>query len=109
DAQHIEYRVEDRRVGVSADRYDDATEALAKLDLGPRAITDIRKRAQDSGLWDTLTARHERELSAQEEILEAMIGKLQGIASAYVTIHRASARGGLRPPAPATAFVYLET
>src|SRR5262245_20280453 len=44
-AQQIEYRVEDRRVGVAAARYDEAMETIAKLDLGPRTIAEIRKKA----------------------------------------------------------------
>jgi hypothetical protein len=47
----------------------------------------------------------------REEILGAMIRNLDGIVSAYVTLNRPKARGGLRPGTGArpTAFVWLET
>jgi flagellar biosynthesis/type III secretory pathway M-ring protein FliF/YscJ len=110
DAQRIGYRVEERRIGVAADSYDDATEVVAKLNLGPRSLADIRKQVEDgSTFWDTTSAKQERELHAKEQILEAMICKLEGIVSAYVTINRTTTRVGLRPATTATAFVWLET
>lgn len=110
EVQHIGYRVEERRVGVAADSYDDATEVVAKLNLGPRSLADIRKQVEDgSTFWDTDKAKQERELHAKEQILEAMICKLEGIVSAYVTINRTTTRVGLRPTTTATAFVWLET
>ncbi len=73
-AQSIEYRVDDdRRIGVPADRYNDAMAIVAKLDLGPRTISELRKQSQESEFWLSLTEKERLELRKKEEILGAMI------------------------------------
>lgn len=112
DAQQIEYRVVDGRIGVSSDRLDAATEVLSKLDLGPHSIAEIRKKSQVPGFLkslETVMEKERRELQAREEILETMIGNLDGIVTNYVTINRPRTRPGVRSPSSATAFVWLET
>lgn len=108
EAQQIEYRVEDRRIGVATDRYDDAMSVAAKLDLGPRTIGEIRKKNEDSPFWISLTEKERLEFRRQEEMLEAMIRSLDDIVSATVTIYRTRTRVG-RPAVTASAFVWLET
>lgn len=108
EAQHIEYRVEERRIGVAADRYDDAMGVVSKLDLGPRTIFEIRKKSQDSEFWLSLTEKERLEFRKKEEMLEAMIRSLDDIISATVTIYRTRTWVG-RPATTASAFVWLET
>jgi flagellar M-ring protein FliF len=110
-SQQIEYRVEERRVGVAAARYDEAMEAIAKLDIGHRSVGEIRKKKthDSSSLWTTPAEKERLELEAKEETLEAMISDLDGVVSADVLIHRTQSRAGLRPTSTSTAFVRLET
>jgi flagellar biosynthesis/type III secretory pathway M-ring protein FliF/YscJ len=109
DVAHIEYRLEDRRIGVAADRYDEATDVVSKLEINHRSIPEIRKEFQVSRLWDSPRDKDERELRAREEILETIIGSLDGIVSASVVINRTQTKTGARPTTVTTAFVWLET
>jgi flagellar biosynthesis/type III secretory pathway M-ring protein FliF/YscJ len=67
--------------------------------------------ANQSSLWAPPTETERRHTESREKILEKMIGNLDGIVRAYVTINRARPSGGFRPAATsaATAFVYLQT
>ena len=48
-AKHIKFRVDDQgRIEVASDQIDAATDALSKLDVGPRSIPEIRERANQS-------------------------------------------------------------
>jgi flagellar biosynthesis/type III secretory pathway M-ring protein FliF/YscJ len=110
DAAHIAYTVEDRRVGVASDRYEEATDVVSKLELNHRSIAEIRKEAHATGFWDTTREKDQRELWAKEEILEAIISNLdEDIVSAFVEILRSPTRTGMRPTTTTTAFVSLET
>ncbi|WP_406698729.1 flagellar biosynthesis/type III secretory pathway lipoprotein [Singulisphaera sp. Ch08] len=110
DVAHIEYRVEDRRIGVATDRYEEATDVLSKLDVNTRSIPEIRKDFQASSLWwETPKDKEQRELRAKAEILEAIIGDLEEIVSAYVDIDRTQTKTAGRPTTTTTAFVLLET
>ncbi len=94
DTAHIEYRVEDRRVGVATDSYDAATDIVSKLDINTRSIDEIRKDLLTSRLWESPKDRDQRELRAKAEILEAIIGNLDGIVSASVEINETVSRAG---------------
>jgi flagellar M-ring protein FliF len=108
DDKHLYYRVDDRRVEVAADHYDEATAALAKLDVGPPSIAEIRKHAEQPSPWLSPSEIERREHRAKEERMAAMIRNFEGIVSADVTINRPPGRG-FRPGPDPTAFVYLET
>jgi flagellar M-ring protein FliF len=110
DAKHLPFRiVDDGRIEVSADRLDDANDAIAKLDVGPRRLDDIEKKRTDWNLLETPDDKLERAEKARAEQLAAYIQRLQGIVSARVTINRPRAREIRRPAQGASAFVYLET
>src|SRR5260370_734413 len=54
DAKHLPSRVDRQsRVEVAADRLDEANETVAKLDVGPRAIDEIRKGALEIRPWES--------------------------------------------------------
>ncbi|AGA31458.1 flagellar biosynthesis/type III secretory pathway lipoprotein [Singulisphaera acidiphila] len=109
DAAHIEYRVEDRRIGVATTRYEEATDVLSKLDINARSISEIRKDLQTPRIWELPKDKEQRELRARAEMLEVYIGELDGIVSASVDIFQTTTKTGGRPSTMTTAFVMLET
>ncbi len=109
DAQSIAYRVEDRRVGVSSDRFGEAMQTIAKLGVDPRPIPEIREEPLNTGFFESSYESEQRRHVAHEKILEAMIRTLDGVVSADVFIHRDSGRISFRPAASATAFIRIET
>jgi flagellar biosynthesis/type III secretory pathway M-ring protein FliF/YscJ len=111
DAKHLPFRVvDDGRIEVSADRLDDANDAIAKLEVGPRRLDDIeKKRAENWRLLDTPDDRLERAEKAHAERLAGYIQRLPGIVSARVNITRPRTRETRRVVQGASAFVYLET
>ena len=61
DKQRIAYRVdEQRRVEVSSDQFDQAAEAISKLDLGQHPIDEIRNDSASIGFWDGPSEREKR-------------------------------------------------
>jgi hypothetical protein len=105
-----DYRLDDRRVAVSADEFDEASSVLAKIDVGRHSIEEIRTQSGAmSLLWETSDDRLRREQLQRERILEAMIGQQPGVVWSLVSIHRPRASAGTRNPPKPSAFVYLET
>ena len=50
-AKHIKPHVDDMgRIGVASDQVDEATDVVAKLDVGPRSIPEMREWANQSSL-----------------------------------------------------------
>jgi flagellar M-ring protein FliF len=110
DAKHLPFRiVDDGRIEVSADRLDDANDAIAKLEVGPRRLDDIEKKGADWSLLETPDDKLERAEKTHAEQIAAYIQRLPGIVSARVTINRPKAREIRRSTQGASAFVYLET
>ncbi|MBV8384984.1 MAG: hypothetical protein JOZ63_20530 [Planctomycetaceae bacterium] len=114
EAKHFDarsYRVDDEgRIEVAANRIDEATDIVIKLNVGKPSLTHIKNQAREfSGPFVGPWEREQHELEVREQVLAAMIQKLDGIMSADVTIHRPKGRGAGRQPARATAFVYVET
>ncbi len=105
-----DYRLDDRRVAVSADEFDEASVLLAKIDVGRRSIEEIRSQpGAMSLLWETSEDRVRRDQLKRERILEAMIGQQSGVVWSLVSIHHPRASAGVRNPPKPSAFVYLET
>ncbi|GAC1469388.1 MAG: hypothetical protein NVSMB9_13160 [Isosphaeraceae bacterium] len=110
DAKHIRSRVDDKkRVQVAAERLDEADEIVAKLDVGPRPLSEIDDWARASNPWDAFGAREQRQEQAENKRLGAMISRMDGLISADVTIKRVKSRGPGRPTSTASALIYLET
>jgi type III secretory pathway lipoprotein EscJ len=110
DRQRIGYRVDDqRRVAVAADQFDAAASAISKLELGPRALDEIRDQSAASSVWESVRDREVREHQRQEKILESMINELDGVVGSFVWINRPKERLGSRDAARPSAFVRLET
>jgi hypothetical protein len=110
ERQQIDYRTDvERRVAVSADEIERASAAIAKLELGPRSLDDLRDLSAGSSVFESLHDRELRQQQRQEKILESLINELPGIVGSLVWINRPSDRWGLRPAAKPTVFVSLET
>jgi flagellar M-ring protein FliF len=110
ERQQIDYRTDlERRVAVSADEIERAAAAIAKLELGPRSLDDLRDSSAGSSVFESPHDRELRQQQRQEKILESLINELPGIAGSLVLINRPSERWGLRPAAKPTVFVNLET
>lgn len=78
--------------------------------MGQLSIDEIRNHASSWNTW--FEGTHEREYRnqlASEQILERLIGQLEGVKSSLVAINRPKAPAWGRPVAKASAFVYIET
>lgn len=110
ERQRIDYQTDvERRVAVSADEFELASAAIAKLELGPRSLDDLRDLSAGWSMFESLHEKELRQQQRQEKILESLISELPGIAGSLVLINRPSERWGLRPAAKPTVFVSLET
>ncbi|MDR3620937.1 MAG: hypothetical protein P4L85_16415 [Paludisphaera borealis] len=111
DKLRIEYQIiDDRRVAVAANNLDAAGAAVAKLELGPRTLTEIRDEAAKDRSWlDSPRDREVREEREQAQVLESLINGLPGIEGSFVKITRPKQRIGLRSVVRPMAFVQLET
>lgn len=110
NAKHIDYQIDSRnRVVVAPDRVAEADEVVAKSGIGPRSLSEIDKWAGESSLMDTMDTRDQRREQAANARLGAMIGRMDGIVAAHVSVHRIKPRGIGRPNPTASALVYLET
>ncbi len=111
DAKHLDYRFDHQNhVEVAVDQASDANDALAKLDVGPKRLNDIRKEALASNVFDPMGVGEERRKQAANEFLETTLRRLPGIVNAVVKVNRPAPRGGLRANTAGTsAFVWIET
>ncbi len=110
DKQQLTYRVDDsRRVEVAADQFDQAAGVVAKLEIGQQPIGTIRDQSYISSFLDSPSDRENRRQLAHEKIIEGLIGQLDGVASALVSINRPQSSKWLHANAKPTAFVYIET
>ncbi len=90
-----DYRLDDRRVAVAADDFDEAAVLLAKIGVGRHSIEEIRNQpGAMSLLWETSEDRRRRNQLERERILEAMIGQQSGVVWSLVSIHHSARRPG---------------
>ena len=113
-AKHIPFRIDDYgRIILDAEKLDEADEVVAKLSVGPRSLSEIRREALQSQPFDLPSTNDTRQANARDELLAAMIRPLQGIVSATVMVHRPKVRASLlsrsRASSGPSVFVYLET
>jgi flagellar M-ring protein FliF len=110
DKQQVAYEVDDlRRVTVSTDQYAQAADAVAKLDLGPRSLNELREESILSSFLDTSSDREHRHQLYREKTIERQIGELPGVVWSFVSVKRPQTRKFQHPTAKPTAFVYIET
>jgi flagellar biosynthesis/type III secretory pathway M-ring protein FliF/YscJ len=110
EKQRIAYRVDEhRRVEVASDQFDQAAEAISKLDVGQHPIDEIRDGGDSIGFWDGQAERDKKEKRKLEKILERLISDQEGVLSPLVTIDLPHSAGFSRHSPKPTAFVYVET
>jgi type III secretory pathway lipoprotein EscJ len=110
DRKQIDYRIDDqRRVVVTGEQFDSAAAVIAKLELGPRSLDELRDQAISSSVWESIHDKEIRENQRQEKIVESLINKLPGIVGSFVLINRPKERWGLHATAKPSTFVSLET
>jgi flagellar biosynthesis/type III secretory pathway M-ring protein FliF/YscJ len=95
------------RIAVPADKLGEAMALLEKNKLGPRSPGYYIDRGLESHPWDGPREQELRLGRAREQAFEALFEKLDGIASAYVTITRARSRS-LATPGVVKAMVLLD-
>ncbi len=110
DKHQVEYRVDDsRRIEVTADQFEQAADAIAKLNLGPRSVNEIREESIISNFFDTSADKERRRLLSREKLIEQLISTVPGVVWSLVSIDRPRARSWQHQGARPTAFVYIET
>jgi len=108
DKQRIDYHVDDHRVTVAADQFDQAAELVAKLDLGQHPIGEIRDESSTLSIFAPPGDREHKKQIAREKIIERLIGQLDGVVWALVSINRPVVSKWGQPSSKPTAFVYIE-
>jgi flagellar M-ring protein FliF len=110
DKQKIACRVDsERRVEVAADQYDQAADAVAKLDLGEHAVDEILDESTSSSIFEGPKEREARQQRSQNKFIEKLIGQLDGVVSSTVWISRPQTSKWSHTVPKHTAFVYIET
>ena len=110
DAKGISYRVDDRKIVVSTDQFEQAVSVCAKLRVGPMTLDEIRSPPDwlSSLVWTTQDRERNERLHLQK-LIEHCINELEGVVSSEVSIRypRPSAARYLR--SKPSVLVSLET
>jgi type III secretory pathway lipoprotein EscJ len=108
-AHGVDCHIEDRKIVVAADQYDQAASLWNKLELGPRSFDEIREPSQPwSSLIDPLDVRQRKALLNQERMLEGFLNELDGVMSSLVTIQYPCSKSTAARGKP-SVFVSVET
>jgi flagellar biosynthesis/type III secretory pathway M-ring protein FliF/YscJ len=109
DGKGIAYHVDDRKVEIAADQFDQAAVIFAKLDVGPQPLDEL---VDPAGSWSFLDTPHEREQKdrlRRERMIARFIDGLDGVVWSLVAIRYPRAELARHSRAKPSAFVYLET
>lgn len=110
DKQRIRYTLlDDHRIVVAADAFDAAGAAVAKLEVGPRPLEDIRDAVGQASIFESPHDKEVREQRDKARVFERLIDDLPGVESSFVLINRSKQRVGLRLVDRPSALVRLET
>jgi hypothetical protein len=110
DEKEIAYRVDDRKVEVSADQYDQAVAVFAKMRFGPQSFDEILARENWlDRMTETQQDREKNEQLRQERFIERLLSDLDGIVSTRVAIKWPRPAGPRHLRGKPTAFVTVET
>jgi hypothetical protein len=109
DTRNIPYGIDDRRIEILADQFDQATAVFAKLDVGPHAFDEIREPSDSWGIWQTREEREQRQRLSRERMIARFIDDLDGVVWSLVAIQYPRTTLGRHPRTRPSAFVYLET
>ena len=109
DAKGISYRQDDHKVEVGADQFDQAVAIVAKLDVGPQAVSEIRETAPSlAELMLSPRDREQRDRLRSEKMIERFIDSLEGVVWSVVCIQYPRATFPRTARTAPSAFVYLE-
>ena len=110
DDKGITYRVEDRKVEIAAEQYDQAVGVFAKLHVGSRSFDEIRS---PTTWWesfvDTSKDKERKEQLRQEMFIERCLNDLDGIVWTLVSIRWPRPNGPRHLRGKPSAFITLET
>ena len=110
DAKGISHRLDDRKVEVAAEQYDQAVQIYAKLHIGPLSFDEILSPPDWwSSLFDTPHDKERKEQMIQERLIEQCINGLDGVVSSRVWIRYPRPTTSRRLRGKPSAFVRLET
>ncbi len=109
NSKGIAYHVDDHKVEVEADQFDQAAAAIAGLKVGRETVSDIREKPFSFVDFVETPEDHQRRERLQEEkLLERFIDDQPGVRWSVVSIQRPRGSFGREPQKAPSAFVYLE-
>jgi flagellar M-ring protein FliF len=110
DLKHIRYKIDGKnRVEVASDQLTEALDALAKLGIGRRRISDIIKEEVQDSPFDLPRTTELRQARLRNEYLERLILPIdERIVDVSVRLNRPTSRMATRHPGPVSAFVSIE-
>ena len=87
DAKGISNRVDDRKIVIAAEQYDQAVAVFAKLHVGPMTFEEIRTPPDwISSLVETPQDKERNERALREKVIEKCINDLDGVVRSQVLI-----------------------
>lgn len=109
DAKGISYRPDDRKVAVAVEQFDQANALLAKLDVGPHPLSEIREASESlNDILLTAEDRQRRDRLRSEKMIERLIDDLPGVVWSVVSIQHPRATLLRASRIKPSAFVCLE-
>jgi flagellar M-ring protein FliF len=110
DEKGIPYRVEDRKIEIAADQYDQAVAEFAKLHVGSPSFEEIRSPTDWlKGIVETQQDKERNERLRQERFIERCLNGLDGIVLSRVSIRWPRPTGPHHLRGKPSAFINLET
>ncbi len=110
DEKGISYRVEDRKVEIAAEQYDQARGIVAKLHIGSPSFDEIRSPEHWlSSIVETSQDKEQKERLHQERFIELLLNNLEGIVWSQVSIRWPPPKGPRHLRGKPSAFITLET
>jgi hypothetical protein len=110
DGKAISYRPDDRRIEVAADQYEQASALLAKLEVGPHTVDEIRNPSPSlTKIFEMPGDREQQERLRREKLIERFINGLDGVVWSVVCLQNPRAAFPRATRIKPSAFVYLES
>ena len=110
DEKGITYSIEDRKVEVAAEQYDQARAIVAKLRVGSPSFEEIRSpESWVSSIVETSHEKEQKERLHQERFIELLLNNLDGIVWSQVSIRWPAPKGPRHLRGKPSAFITLET
>jgi flagellar biosynthesis/type III secretory pathway M-ring protein FliF/YscJ len=110
DEKGISYHIDDRKVEIAADQYDQAQSVYARLHIGEPSLEQIRSPERNwlDAITETTQAREQGERLRQERYIEHLLNDLDGIVSSRVSIQWPRSIGPRQARGKPSAFISVE-